>query len=102
PPGCRMFDQKDEGCADFTADRQSLDETQQYQQHRRRWADLLVGGKQPDQDVGTAMRMTDAVSAALRPILSPMWPKTRLPSGRMRKPAAKTPNAASSEEIGSS
>ena len=44
---------------------------------------------------------TDAVSANLRPILSPIWPKTKLPKGRMKKPAAKTPNAARSEETAS-
>ena len=39
-------------------------------------------GSSPSKNVGTAISATDAVSAALRPILSPMWPKTRLPKGR--------------------
>jgi len=47
------------------------------------------------------MTMTEAVSASRRPSLSPKWPKTRLPNGPIRKPAANTPKAAISEEVGS-
>ena len=58
-------------------------------------------GNTPIRKVGTAISMTDIVSASLRPSLSPIWPKTRLPNGRIRKPAANTPKAAISDELAS-
>jgi hypothetical protein len=52
-------------------------------------------------NVGTAMATTESVSAALRPMRSPMCPKTSPPTGRIMKPAANTPKAAISEATGS-
>ena len=47
--------------------------------------------------VGTAIATTEIVSACLRPRRSPIWPNSSAPIGRIRKPAAKTPNASISD-----
>jgi len=49
-----------------------------------------------------AIANTEMVSAIFRPIRSPMYPKIRPPIGRIRNPAANTPNAAIKEAAGSS
>ena len=51
---------------------------------------------------GNAIARTDQISACFRPKRSPTQPNSAPPTGRMRNPAAKVPNAASSEAVGSS
>ena len=48
-------------------------------------------GRQPSSRVGNAIMLTDNNMVALRPRVSPSQPNTTEPSGRIRKPAAKTP-----------
>ena len=48
-----------------------------------------------------AIAATEKVSAARRPRRSPIWPTSAPPTGRMRKPTAKMPNAASTCATGS-
>ena len=47
---------------------------------------------------GNAIARTDPISACFRPNRSPIQPNSAPPTGRMRKPAAKVPKAASSED----
>ena len=58
-------------------------------------------GITPIANVATPIITTEMISAGLRPILSPMSPKTTPPTGRAAKPMAKTPKAASREATGS-
>ena len=51
---------------------------------------------------GNAIASTDQMSACFRPKRSPTQPNSAPPTGRMRNPAAKVPNAARSEAVGSS
>ena len=48
-----------------------------------------------------AMMMIVIISTFLRPTRSAMRPKMMPPSGRTKKPTAKTPKVASSAEVGS-
>jgi hypothetical protein len=45
-------------------------------------------GSSPIKAVAIPMMRSESMSIALRPILSPKWPKTRPPMGRATKPTA--------------
>ena len=59
-------------------------------------------GVRPMPRVAALMRITAVDRAALRPLRSPYWPKSSPPTGRARKPTAKTAKVAKRLAVGSS
>jgi hypothetical protein len=62
---------------------------------------VAAPGRTPMKNEGNAIASTDQISACLRPKRSPTQPNSAPPIGRITKPAAKVPSAASSEAVGS-